>query len=89
VDVNEYWPDVSPNGKKLAYLSKTQAGIDIWTINTDGTGIRRLTQLNAGAHEINSRRGPRWSPDGARSPSPTSMGVDGLSGNYPGRLLSA
>jgi len=66
VDEDEYWPDVSPDGKKLAYLVKSASGLDIATINTDGTGTRRLTTFSADPVNFVSLRGPRWSPDGRK-----------------------
>ena len=66
VDDNEFFPDVSPDGKKLTYMVKHAAGIDLFTINTDGTGTRRLTYFNADPVNFVSLRGPRWSPDGRK-----------------------
>jgi len=45
-------PRWSPDGRRLAYLT----GGQLWTMNADGTGQRRLTTRAAA--------GPSWSPDG-------------------------
>ena len=42
---------------KIAYVRESGTSRDIWTINTDGTGNRRLTFDGRSWH-------PRWSPDG-------------------------
>ncbi|WP_245673918.1 MULTISPECIES: hypothetical protein [Actinoplanes] len=49
---NQARPRWSPNGKQLAYLKDGQ----LWTMNADGSGQRRLTTRAAA--------GPSWSPDG-------------------------
>ncbi|HZS24948.1 MAG TPA: hypothetical protein VFA30_08165 [Gaiellaceae bacterium] len=47
-------PAFSPNGKRIAF---TRLGVGIFTMNVDGTGLRRLT--------ANGRdNSPAWSPDG-------------------------
>jgi Tol biopolymer transport system component len=53
------WPDVSPNGDWLAYISKG-AQEDIFVMRTDSTGRRQLTD------DLYKDRLPRWSPDGAK-----------------------
>jgi len=49
-------PRWSPNGKKIACVSKKQ----IWIMDADGRNPKKLTSHGAGA------RSPRWSPDGKR-----------------------
>lgn len=46
----------SPDGRRVAYT----AGGQLWIVNADGGGRRRLTTLNGGAS------GPVWSPTGDR-----------------------
>ena len=46
----------SPDGRRVAYT----AGGQLWVVNADGSGRRRLTTLNGGAS------GPVWSPTGDR-----------------------
>jgi TolB protein len=52
-------PDWSPDGNQIAF---TRAGDDqvpqIWTMNTDGSKLRQLTQSNT------AKIAPSWSPDG-------------------------
>ena len=47
-------PDFSPNGKRIAFA---RAGYGIYTMNPDGTGLRRATTNARDAY-------PTWSPDG-------------------------
>jgi dipeptidyl aminopeptidase/acylaminoacyl peptidase len=57
--------DASPDGQRIAFtLRKTDLDAnkgrnDIWLVNTDGSGLRRLTSHAAGSST------PRWAPDGA------------------------
>lgn len=53
-------PDWSPNGRKLAFSSKREGSFDLFVVNVDGTGTRRLTT----SREDDSH--PSWSPDGTR-----------------------
>jgi Tol biopolymer transport system component len=55
---NDIAPAASPDGSQIAFVSDRDGNWEIYVINTDGTGLRRLTN-NA------SRDGlPTWSPDG-------------------------
>ena len=57
-------PQVSPNGQRVVFVNRVtdleqNEGVpDLWLVNSDGTGVRRLTTHKAGSHS------PRWSPDG-------------------------
>ncbi len=57
-------PRVSPNGKRIVFvrrktdLEANRGRTDLYLVNVDGSGLRRLTSHPAG--ESN----PRWSPDG-------------------------
>lgn len=56
----------SPNGRKIAFTYTvgsryTGYSSDVYTVNADGTGLRRLV---AGPHV--DRASPSWSPDGTR-----------------------
>jgi serine/threonine protein kinase/Tol biopolymer transport system component len=45
----------------IAFASDRNGGVpQIWTMNTDGSSLRQLTQIPEGACQ------PRWSPDGTR-----------------------
>ena len=54
----------SPDGKRFVFtvrvtdLEANKGRTDLWLINLDGTGLRRLTTHAAGSNS------PRWSPDG-------------------------
>jgi len=68
-------PHLSPDGSKVVFtrLSSTAADAqsDIWVINTDGTGLLRLTNTS-----IYSEYSPQWHPDGL------SIGYVRKSGQY-------
>ena len=56
------WPSPSPDDRRIAFAS-TRSGFDaIWTMNSDGSDPRRLTdRLEPDVHDL----GPvTWSPDG-------------------------
>jgi Tol biopolymer transport system component len=56
-------PAVSPNGRRIAFVSmrnfRTSAG-DIWVMNADGTRQTRLTS------DVADEADPAWSPDGKK-----------------------
>lgn len=51
-------PAVSPNGKQIAFMSRRDGNWNIYVVNSDGTGLKQLTDdpANDGL--------PTWSPDG-------------------------
>jgi len=51
-------PIWSPDGKTLAFASSHHGSADIFTVNTDGSGLRRLTSYSS------SERPEAFSPDG-------------------------
>lgn len=52
-------PRWSPDGKSIAFISDRDGGDNLWTINPDGTGARRITK------EVdNALSSPAWTPDG-------------------------
>ncbi|MGE5815769.1 MAG: TolB family protein, partial [Acidobacteriota bacterium] len=53
----DYAPHISPDGRRIAFLSTRAGGQDIWVASADGTDPRRLTSVPIAS-------GPRWSPDG-------------------------
>ena len=59
-DLWNYFPQVSPDGTRLAYVSTQSGSQEVWLANRDGSQARQLTTFNA------SLRAPRWSPDGRR-----------------------
>lgn len=53
-------PDCSPDGKSIAFWSNRDGNQEIYVMNVDGTGQRRLTDNPA------SDANPAWSPDGTK-----------------------
>jgi len=53
-------PDLSPDGRRLAFASNRSGSYEIWTADADGEAARQLTRF--GAHSGH----PTWSPDGRR-----------------------
>lgn len=53
-------PTWSPDGERIVFVGYVGDGVDLFTINADGTDLRNLT--NIGEHVIQ----PEWSPDGAQ-----------------------
>jgi len=53
-------PSASPDGEAIAFASKRKGTFDIYVMNADGTGTRRLTST---PHDDGH---PTWSPDGSR-----------------------
>jgi serine/threonine-protein kinase len=51
-------PAWSPDGRRIAFQSRRDGNLEIYVINLDGTGLRRLTD-----HPAADGR-PAWSPDG-------------------------
>jgi dipeptidyl aminopeptidase/acylaminoacyl peptidase len=62
-ETEEPAPEWSPSGTKIIFNQLNrhphQAGSDIWIINADGTGLRRLTPASGPAHPNND---PSWQP---------------------------
>jgi dipeptidyl aminopeptidase/acylaminoacyl peptidase len=53
-------PSVSPDGKKIAFISDRDGDIEIYVTNVDGSNPRRLT------HSPGRDAHPEWSPDGQK-----------------------
>ena len=53
-------PTWSPDGRKIAFRSDRDGNGEVYVVNADGTGLRRVTRNQA------SDSGPVWSPDGRR-----------------------
>ena len=51
----------SPDGNTIAFMSTraSMTGVDAWIVNLDGTGLRRITSVDAPELVVGS-----WSPDG-------------------------
>ena len=64
VQTSDQWnhsPDLSPDAKRLAFISTRSGGAELWISDRDGSNARQLTTF--GRAYI---RPPRWSPDGTR-----------------------
>jgi Tol biopolymer transport system component len=53
-------PDFSPNGRRIVFTSNRDRNGEIYVMNANGSGQRRLT------HRAGDDFVPRFSPDGAR-----------------------
>jgi TolB protein len=58
---NGMYPAWSPEGRRIAFMSWRAGPSEIFVMEADGSGQRRLTQTTTG-----SLIDPRWSPDGRR-----------------------
>jgi serine/threonine-protein kinase len=57
-DDSDTAPAFSPNGQQIAFMSRRDGNWNIYVVNSDGTGLRQLTEDPA-------QDGlPAWSPDG-------------------------
>lgn len=52
-------PDISPDGRRVAFVSNRSGSTEIWIAAADGSGVRPLTSLGGAEAQL-----PRWSPDG-------------------------
>jgi TolB protein len=57
--VGELLPNWSPDGHRIVFQGVDDAGIDVWAVNPDGTGLTRLTFDGVSLN-------PSYSPDGAK-----------------------
>jgi TolB protein len=48
----------SPDGKRIAFLSDRHGNSELFSINTDGTGLQRMT------NDPGDETSPRWTEDG-------------------------
>ena len=53
-------PAWSPDGKTIAFTQATDGNSDIYTVNVDGTNLKRLTNTDS------IETSPTWSPDGKK-----------------------
>src|SRR5262249_31798259 len=57
----EWFPEFSPDGRRLAFASDRSGGGGIWQADADGSNVIALASMNAFATGA-----PRWSPNGER-----------------------
>ncbi|MBP7653441.1 flagellinolysin [Candidatus Dependentiae bacterium] len=60
---NMLYSSFSPDGTKIAFISDIGGSYQVWTVNSDGTGLTALTNTVA---NIVGSGGPSWSPDGSK-----------------------
>jgi Tol biopolymer transport system component len=56
----EYFPALSPNGRRIAYVRDAEPDPQLWLMNADGSGQHRLTSSPG------EKLRPLWSPNGSR-----------------------
>ena len=59
-DAEDWHPEVSPDGKHIAFISNRDGNQEIYTMNLDGSNQTRLTFNNEDDWH------PSWSPDGSK-----------------------
>jgi Tol biopolymer transport system component len=56
----EITPQISPDGKRMAFASDRSGHYEIYVCDIDGRNVAQLTSMGVNA------RAPRWSPDGSK-----------------------
>jgi TolB protein len=65
IDEDPAW---SPNGRTLAFTSNRAGTLDIWTMDTDGGNLHRVSRRSTGNpyNDVLYDLEPAWSPDGTK-----------------------
>jgi serine/threonine protein kinase len=86
---NDYNPQLSPDGRRVAFASRRSGKTEVWLSDTDGANAIQLTSMDAPFTGT-----PRWSPDGemivfhSNLESQFEIYVIAASGGKPRRLTS-
>ncbi|MGC9335314.1 MAG: TolB family protein, partial [Anaerolineae bacterium] len=59
-------PVYSPNGRQVAFMGRVHDRWEVFVMNADGSGRRKLTQSNARLANPPNNVAPAWSPDGSQ-----------------------
>jgi len=59
-EAEDWHPEISPEGKKIVFMSDRDGNYEIYVMDVDGSHQKRLTNHKAGDWE------PSWSPDGSQ-----------------------
>ena len=71
-DSNEYDPEVSPDGSRIAFISNRMtptnqdASYEIFTMAIDGSGVQQVTVVESPYGSGIASYEPTWSPDGSK-----------------------
>jgi eukaryotic-like serine/threonine-protein kinase len=77
----DYTPAISPDGKRVAFVSDRSGARELWVCDIDGANAVKLTSLS-GPDVV----APRWSPDGQRI---VFTALSGPMGNFEAFTISA
>ena len=58
-------PSFSPDGRQIAFMGRVHDHWEIWVMNADGSGRRRLTYNDPELQKAPNNVAPAWSPDGS------------------------
>ncbi|MEO5939062.1 MAG: hypothetical protein ABIQ43_08640 [Sphingomonas sp.] len=58
IDTHDFSSSWSPDGRRLAFVSRRDGNNEIYVMNADGSDLKRLTNA------VSRESGPAWSPDG-------------------------
>jgi Tol biopolymer transport system component len=72
---SELWPQYSPDGSRVAFISDRSGELELWTCNNDGSNPKRLTSIGPVSPGA-------WSPDGRQIGFHALTGVGGAFQNY-------
>ncbi len=58
---HDLWPEYSPNGERIAFVTDRSGTQEVWTYRRDGSGFLRVASRTGSAMVL-----PTWSPEGER-----------------------